>query len=127
MATTKIKLVQGDSRPQIKCVITDQSTDGVINIAGATVRLKFREKDSIEVLFTLIGNLLAGLEAEDGTVLLDSPYETIGVGGRVVFVFGPTDLNVRSGAYEGEIEVTFPDETVQTIYTPLAFTIREQF
>ena len=58
----KIKLVQGDTKPQIKCVITDENTGDIINLAGATVLLKFRATGSANILFTLTGYLQSGLE-----------------------------------------------------------------
>jgi hypothetical protein len=31
------------------------------------------------------------------------------------------------GDYEGEIEITFPDGQIQTVYDPLKFKVREDF
>ena len=86
----KIKLVQGDSRPQIKCVITDETTGTVVNLAGATVRLKFKAVGGAGVLFTLVGILLAGLEQEGADLSVAPPYDVAGIGGRVAFQFGLT-------------------------------------
>lgn len=123
----KIKLVQGDSRPQIKCVIMDETTGTVVNLAGATVRLKFKAVGGAGVLFTLVGILLAGLEQEGADLSVAPPYDVAGIGGRVAFQFGLTDLNVVPGAYLGEVEVTFEDSTVQTVFSLLRFEVREQF
>jgi len=129
---TKIKLVQGDTKPQIKCVITDENTGSIINLAGSTVLLKFRAAGSSAILFNLTGFLQAGLEAADGSITLAAPgeqYEVAGSGGRVAFQFNTGNLNVDPGLYEGEIEITFtgPAGGVQTVFTPLKFQVRAQF
>lgn len=123
----KIKLVQGDSHPQIRCVVSDPSTGQALNIATAVTRLKFRALGTSSVLFTLVGTPLSGLEDAQGTLSLAPPFDVAGVGGIVVFMFGLNDLNVPPGAYQGEIEITFADSTVQTVYEPLVFSIRAQF
>lgn len=126
----KIKLVQGDTRPQIKCVITDDITGNVVDIAGATARLKFRAVGSSATLFTLTGALLSGIEDESGNVTLSGvgeEYGLAGKGGRVAFQFSSGNLNVDPGSYEGEIEVTFGDGAIQTVYAPLKFQVRAQF
>ena len=93
----KIKLVRGDTGPQIKAVIADQN--GLpYSIAGATVRMRFRAAGASAVLTTLIGSLLPGLENEDGTITSTSPYDIAGTGGRVVFIWGANDLLVPAGS-----------------------------
>lgn len=128
----KIKLVQGDTKPQIKCVITDENTGAIVDLSGATVLLKFRASGATDVLFTLTGYLQSGLEDENGNVTLAAvgqAYETPGKGGRVAFQFQSGNLNIDAGQYEGEIEITFPapNSGVQTVYTPLKFQVRAQF
>lgn len=132
MSTQKIRLVQGDTRPQIKCVITDENTSEIVDLSGSTVLLKFRASGTANVLFTLTGYLQAGLEDEEGNVtqqLVGQAYATPGRGGRVAFQFNPGNLNVEPGAYEGEIEITFPapNAGIQTVYSPLKFQVRGQF
>lgn len=108
--TEKIKLVQGDSRPQIKVTLSDETTGTAINITGATVLLKFRAVGSTTLIDTMTGVI------------------TNGSGGEVVFDWNPTTLNVDAGDYEGEVEVTFPNGTgVQTVYDVLKFKVREDF
>jgi len=132
MAADKIKLVQGDTRPQVKCVITDENTGEIVDLSGATVLLKFRAAGTTVVLFTLTGYLQAGIEDADGNVtqqLVGQDYATPGKGGRVAFQFGAGNLNVDPGSYEGEVEITFPapNAGVQTVYSPLKFQVRAQF
>lgn len=125
--TTKIKLVQGDTRPQIKCVITDEVSGLAQNIAGATVLLRFKALGEVSVITVLTGLLLSGLELQDGTLSLEGLYLTPGTGGRVVFM--PTlAMTVNPpGLYEGELEITFTDGSIQTVYALLKFSLREQF
>jgi len=128
----KIKLVQGDTRPQIKCVITDENTGAIVDLSGSSVLLKFRATGTTAVLFTLTGYLQAGIEDENGVVsqqLVGQAYATPGSGGRVAFQFNSGNLNIDPGSYEGEIEITFPapNAGIQTVYTPLKFQVRAQF
>ena len=105
----KIKLVQGDSLPQIQAIIQDD-TGTVVNITGATCLLKFRKVGETTLLTTLTGAV------------------TNGAAGTVVFVFGANDLNVDAGDYEGEIEISFANSAgKQTVNELLKFKIREDF
>ena len=126
----KIKLVQGDTRPQIKYVVSDELTGTIVNLAGATVLLKFRATGSKTVLFTLTGYLQSGIEDENGNVsqaAVGETYEVPGSGGRVAFQFNSGNLDVAPGLYEGELEVTFSDSSIQTVYTVTKFQVRAQF
>lgn len=126
----KIKLVQGDTRPQLRYVVADELTGVVVNLAGAAVLLKFRAAGAQTILFTLTGYLQSGIEAEDGTVTQAAPgeaYAIPGSGGRVAFQFGAGNLDVEPGVYEGELEVTFADSSIQTVYSVTKFQVRAQF
>lgn len=105
----KIKLVQGDSRPQLQLTLTDDTTGDPIDLTGSTVRMRFRETGSETVLDTLVGTI------------------TDATGGKVVIIWGTTTLDVPEGEYEGEIEITFDDTTIQTVYNLLKFKIRAEF
>lgn len=121
----KIKLVQGDTRPALVVTVTDQTTGDPIGLTGATVRLKFREAGSETVKATLTGTLLPGILV-NGSISVASPYDTPGAGGRVSFAWTAAALDT-SGEFEGEIEVTFSDTSIQTVYDKLKFKVREQF
>jgi len=123
--TDKIKLVQGDTRPRIIFTITDENTGDPVNVAGATVVLKFRAigEDVKEVIPCY---LAPGKLMPDGTINTNSPFDVAGVGGRV-FMDWTADSLDEAGEFQGEIEVTFPDNTVQTSFELLRFRIREQF
>lgn len=105
----KIKLVQGDTRPALVTTLTDETTALPINIAGATVMLKFR--------------------ASGATVLTDTMIATVtdGANGVCVFQWSVLALAGAPGDYEGEIEITFADGKVQTVYDILKFKLRKEF
>ena len=107
----KIKLVQGDTRPALVVNLTDDTTGAPISITGATCRLKFRAVGEETVLTTLTGSVANGPN------------------GQVVFYWAevPTSLDVEAGDYEAEIEITFADGQVQTVYDLLKFKVRAEF
>jgi hypothetical protein len=107
----KIKLVQGDTKPALVCSITDEVTGAAIDLTDATVRLKFREAGALALTATVTGTVTNGLN------------------GQVVFfpASAPEMLQGEPGDYEGEIEITFMDNTVQTVYDLLKFKVREDF
>jgi hypothetical protein len=107
----KIRLVQGDTRPSLVTTLTDSTTGAAINITGATVRLKFRAAGSPTVRSTLIGTVTDGAA---GTVVFDWSDD-------------PTSLDGDPGDYEAEIEITFADSTIQTVYDLLKFKLRQDF
>lgn len=123
----KIKLVQGDSRPQLVLALTDDTTGSAIDVSTATVVMKFRKANSTAILATLTANKLPGIVLEDGSIDFTAPYNTPGVGGRCVLSWTQSALDQEPGEYEGEIEITFADSTVQTVYDTLKFKLRAQF
>lgn len=124
----KIRLVAGDSRPQLIFSITDQDTGVPINFSetDTVVRVKLREAGGTDIKATMICGKLIGVVNADGTVNYNAPYNTPGSGGRVYMDWEPGALS-NAGEYEAEIEITFPDGTVQTVYDLLKFRVREQF
>lgn len=109
MSNSKIMLVQGDTAPSLVLTLTDQATGLPINIAGATVLLKFRALGATTLTDTITGVV------------------TNGAAGQVTFNWSPTSLSGAPGPYEGEVEITFSDGTVQTLVQPLKFSVRAQF
>lgn len=107
----KIRLVQNDTAPALTVNLTDTTTNAAINVTGATVRLKFRAAGAEVLRGTLIGSV------------------TNGAGGVVVFFWSddPTILNGDAGDYEAEIEITFADNTIQTVFDLLKFKLRQDF
>ena len=121
-----IKLVQGDTRPQIVIDLKDQDGNP-INMSGATVRLYFRKSGSTTLLQTIVGTLLTGFRDSSGTLITSAPYNSPGVGGRASFGWPAGALDVEAGNYEGEVEITFSDLTIQTVYDKLKFKLRADF
>ena len=121
-----IKLTQGDTRPRIVLVLADEITNAPINLVGATVKMRFKEVGSATSKETLTGGLLAGKVLSDGSIDVNPPYDTAGAGGRCYIDWGITTLDT-AGEFEGEIEVTFSDSKIQTVYDVIEFTVREQF
>lgn len=107
----KIKLVQGDTRPALTCTITDDTTGAAVDISGATIVLKFRAAGATTLTATVSGTV------------------SNGPAGQVVFfpASSPQMLQGEPGDYEGEIEITYPDSQVQTVYDLLKFKVREDF
>lgn len=106
-----IKLVQGDSRPALIVTLTDQNTNAPCNLTNATVVLKFREVDSETLKATVPGTVVDALA------------------GACVFNWAqaPNSLGGEPGVYEGEVEITYNDGTVQTVFDTLRFLLRAQF
>ena len=106
-----IKLVQGDTRPALVCTITDTNTGDVVDLTGASAVLKFRAYNATTLTATLTGTI------------------TNPTGGVVEFYWAsqPTSLSGNQGQYEGEIEITFPDGQIQTVFETLNFYLRQDF
>jgi len=106
----KIKLVQGDTRPQVRVTLTDENTGEVIDLTGATVTLHFREVGGTAPLFSRQGIV----NPEEATL------------GKAVIAWQAGDLNVAAGDYEGEVEVYWAATGArQTVYDLLKFRVRE--
>lgn len=107
----KIKLVQHDTRPALVCTITDDTTGAAVTLTGATVLLKFRASGSTALQATVTGSV------------------TDGPNGVVVFypASDPSMLSGAAGDYEGEIQITFADGQIQTVYDLLKFRVRSDF
>jgi hypothetical protein len=106
-----ILLVQGDTGPQIKVTLTREDSGLAENLAGATVSLHFKKKNTDTVLFTLTGQNTPDEELE----------------GIAFFVFANGQLNLDAGKYVGEVEVVFESGTRETVYEIIEFTLREDF
>jgi hypothetical protein len=106
-----IKLVQGDNRPALVCTITDSTSGAPVVLTGATCRLKFRKSQATELTATLVGTVI---DAANGVV-------------EFYWVSAPGALAGDPGQYEGEIEITFPDGQIQTVFDTLNFVLRQDF
>lgn len=118
-----IYLVQGDTLPEIQLQLKDSNTAATnavldpddnttwapIDISDAVVRIKMRALGSTTVSSTILCIRVA-------------PYTD----GNVTFTFDNSEL-ATAGVFEGEIEITYTNGTVQTVYDKLKFSVREQF
>jgi len=106
----KIKLIQGDaSRPQVQATLTNEVTETVINITGATAVMKFRQVGATTLQDTITGSI------------------PLGTDGIIIFPMSALAMSGSAGDYEGEIQVTFSDGSIQTVYDLLKFKMREDF
>jgi len=118
-----INLVANDTKPVINLTLLDSntaasgftldpddsSTWNPIDITGATVIVKFRLLGGSTILDTLT---CTNVSPTDGTCYMSWNADT---------------LDVAAGTYEGEIEITFGDGTVMTIFDRLKFKVRDDF
>lgn len=107
-----IYLVQGDTGPQIFITVTREDTGLAIDVSGGTARLKVRKKGSSTLDFTLTA-------ADIGDNLAE---------GKLYFSLDGGQLaTIASGNYEGEVELTFSDGIIETVYERVDIVIREDF
>lgn len=107
----KIKLVQGDTGPQLRLTLTDEDTGTATDLTGASVTLHFRAAGATTVLFSR-------------TAFINPQTATTGIC-YVQWQVG--DLNQPAGDYEGEVEVVRSTGVRETIYDLVKFKIREDF
>ena len=117
-----IKLVVGDSLPEVNFTLKDSntaasgqtldaedsSTWAPIDITGGTVKLRIREVGSTTVSSTI-------------TMTLTTPSS-----GECKTIF-PTGTWTASGTFEGEIEFTKSGGGVQTVQDLVKFVVRDDF
>lgn len=105
-------LVQGDDAPQIQVTLTRDQTGDIIDLTDKTAVFKFRKKGTETLIATLD----------------DVANPTNNAAGIAIFKWGTTDLDIPSGLYEGEIEIT-DDLTSrkETVYEKVEFQVREDF
>ena len=107
-----IYLVKDDNGTQVECIITRDNTSDPVDLTGAVARLKFRKKRTTEILFTLTNLTEEGIDLEAG---------------QAIFEFTTQNLNLAAGLYEGEVEVTFFNQNVETVYEIINFQVRDDF
>lgn len=102
-------LVSGDKGIRLKATLTEG--DSAKDLNGSTVKLKFKKRGQSVILLTLIGS---------GTT-----HELLS--GICYFTFTDDDLDLKSGYYVGEIEVTDQTLNIDTVYKKLEFLVRDDF
>lgn len=105
-------LVQGDNGSQVKVVITRDDTGLPVNLTGSTPTLKFKKKNTSNVLSEINSATVSSEDLEAGIA---------------VFQFNTSALDITAGDYVGEVQITFDDGTIETVYEELSFTIREDY
>lgn len=105
-------LVQGDNGSQVKVVITRDDTGLPVDLTGATPTLKFKKKNTANVLTSINSSTDDSDELQAGVA---------------VFQFLTAQLDLTAGDYVGEIQISFPDGLIETVYEHLEFTVREDF
>jgi hypothetical protein len=105
-----IRIVQGDTKPDITLTLTDQITGDPLDLSAATtiVDVKFRPTGSEDVPSII------------HCTKVDAPN------GVVRFDFSGGVLDIEPGTYEAEIEVSFNGAT-HTVYDVLKFRVRAEF
>jgi hypothetical protein len=118
-----IKLVRGDTLPQVNMTLrdsntaatgavldaTDSSTWAPIDLTGATIKLKLRPKGSSVVKEVL------------DMFIIGDPTE-----GSVFMGWTSTALDT-AGEFTGEVEVTYGNGDIVTVFKQLRFIVREDY
>ena len=100
-----------DSNTAASGLTLDQNNSATwepINVTGATVKLRLRELGSTSVKSTLTCSVTNG---SAGKVATDFPAGTLDT----------------AGTFEGELELTFADGGIQTVYDLIKFKVRSDF
>lgn len=105
------KLVKGDQAPQIQAVLTRDDDGSVIDFSGGSCALKFRKKGTSVTLFTLAASDVGDKFSK----------------GEAIFSFSGTQLDIDAGYYEGEIEITYSNGEIETVFAILDFYLRADF
>lgn len=105
-------LVQGDNGSQVKVEITRDDTGLAVNLVGSTPTLKFKKKNTANVLASINSSVTDTDDLEAGVA---------------IFQFNSSALEINAGDYVGEIQITFDDGTIETVYEELQFTLREDY
>ena len=106
-----IRVVKGNTKPDIIVTLTDDSTGAPIDLSAGTttVSVKFRKQSTTTVLSTISCGKVSG-----------------GSTGKVQFDFAGGVLNVDPGMYEGEVTINF-NGNLQTVYDLISFRVRDNF
>jgi hypothetical protein len=103
---TKIKLVAGDTAPDLDVTLSDYSTGTPLDLSDSGDVIKFYYR-------------VEGSSSTPTTIVCTKPNG--GSDGRVRVSWGTLVV----GEFEGEFEITFQNGKVQTVYDKLYFTVRD--
>jgi len=107
-----IYLVRNDNGSQLECRLTRDDSDVPVDLTDAVAKLRFRKKGTSNVIFTLNNITVAPVDLPQGQAL---------------FQFSAANLNLQPGLYEGEVEVTFNNSNIETVYETIDFQVRDDF
>ena len=105
------QLVKNDVGVDLQATLTRDCDGSVIDCSNATVTLKFRAKGKTATLFTVTAG-------NSGTNLQN---------GIAIFSFAAGNLDQPEGYYEGEISITFSDNSIETVFEIIEIYIRADF
>ena len=119
-----INVVAGDSKPEINLTLKDANTAAsgltldpddsttwaIIDITDPTIVVKFRLLGTTVILDTM-------------TCVKVGPYTD----GVCYMPWNATTLDVAAGTYEGEIELTYTNGKILTLFDRLKFKVRADF
>lgn len=95
-----LQLSQNDVSPDVQVTITESESGSIVDLTDTKAFLEFKKSLSTTTLCTL-----DGFEANDGDLS----------NGIVTFLFGPDDLYVSGGDYEGQVKIQHDNGTVDTV------------
>ena len=119
-----INVVANDTKPEINLTLKDSataasgqtldpddsSTWAIIDISDPTIRVKFRALGTSSVLDTM-------------TCVKVAPTTD----GKCYMPWNSGTLAVSAGTYEGEIELTYTDGSILTLFDRLKFKVRDDY
>jgi len=119
-----INVVARDTKPEVNLTLKDSNTAATgltldpddsstwapIDISDPTIRVKFRALGTSSILDTM-------------TCIKVSPYPN----GLCYMPWNASTLDVTAGTYEGEIELTYTNGAVWTLFDRLKFKVRADF
>jgi len=119
-----INLVARDTKPEVNLTLKDSNTAAAgltldpddsstwapIDITNPSIKVKFRALGSSSVLDTMTCTKVA-------------PYTD----GACYMPWNADTLDVSAGTYEGEIEITYTNGSIWTIFDRLKFKVRADF
>ena len=106
----RIKIVQGDTGPQIRCSLTDASTGEAIDLTGAQAFMHVRQVGEEALAFSL-------------PLYINPQFASTG---QAIAIFRPGDWDREAGEYEAELEVVNPSTGFrQTVFELMRFKLRE--
>jgi len=129
-----LTVVQGDTKPPLVINLAQETTnystglvtDSPIDVSTSTVLLKIRKVGSNTLIDTITCINLPGFEYANGVVNLTPPFNMPGKGGRIMANWKTNSLSV-AGVIEGEVEITYPDGTIQTAANVVKLRVKPQF